>query len=139
MSTTANRKIGLKFFIRLRRIAKKVLKSVFPPTANYEKNALFFSRLRRLKRPQQKKRLWRKRLRAQNRMLRCAQPASRRLLRKTAILTQMLRQYNSVAANQCHDMNPFFRAALSFRGQITRELASGFVPACTSTGCDTIF
>ena len=40
-------------------------------------------------------------LRAQNRVLRCAQPASRRLLRKTAILTQMLRPRNSATANEC--------------------------------------
>ena len=39
-------------------------------------------------------------LRAQNRALRCAQPASRRLLRKTAILTQKLRQRNSATANE---------------------------------------
>ena len=43
--------------------------------------------------------LWRKLLRAQNRVLRCAQPASRRLLSKTAILTQMLRPRNSATAN----------------------------------------
>ena len=44
-------------------------------------------------------RLRRKMLRAQNRVLRCAQPASRQLLRKTAILTQMLRQRDSTTAN----------------------------------------
>ena len=37
-------------------------------------------------------------LRAKKRVLRCAQPASRRLLRKTAILTQMLRPRNSASA-----------------------------------------
>ena len=40
-------------------------------------------------------------LRAQNRVLRYAQPALRRLLRKTAILSQMLRQPNSAVANYC--------------------------------------
>ena len=40
-------------------------------------------------------------LRAQNRVLRCAQPASRRLLRKTATFTQMLRQRN-IKLMPCH-------------------------------------
>ena len=38
-------------------------------------------------------------LRAQNCVLRCAQPASQRLLRKTAILTQTLRPRTSATAN----------------------------------------
>ena len=46
-----------------------------------------------------KDRLRQKMFRAQNRELRCAQPASRRLLRKTAMLTQMLRQRSSATAN----------------------------------------
>ena len=37
------------------------------------------------------------------RVLRCAQLASRRLLRKTVILTQMLRQRNSATASKCPD------------------------------------
>ena len=40
-------------------------------------------------------------LRAQNHVLRCAQPALRWLLRKTAILTQMLRPRDSATANSC--------------------------------------
>ena len=38
-------------------------------------------------------------VRAQNRVLRWVQPSSRRLLRKTAIFTQILRQRNSATAN----------------------------------------
>ena len=38
-------------------------------------------------------------LRAQNRVLRCAQPGLPRLLRKTTVLTKMLRQRNSATAH----------------------------------------
>ena len=86
LSTTANRK--LPFFIHLRWTAKK---------------GLFFCPLRRIrkKRAQRFFRLRRKVLRAQNRVL----PAPRRLLRKTAVLTQMLRQRNSATANWCPACN----------------------------------
>ena len=47
-------------------------------------------------------------LRAQNRVLRCAQPTSRRLMHKTAILTQMLRPRNSAMANECPGMDHRF-------------------------------
>ena len=39
-------------------------------------------------------------LRAHNPVLRCAQPASRRLLRITGILTKMLSQLNGTEANK---------------------------------------
>ena len=75
---------------------KKGALVVFSPTANSEKDAppLFF-------RPQHFFRLRRKMLRTQKRVLRCAQPASRRLLRKTDVLTQRLLQRNSATANRC--------------------------------------
>ena len=89
LSTTANREIDLLFF-RLQRIAKKVLNLFFLLRRIRKKDAPLFFRLLRQRR---------KMLRAQNRVLRCGQPASRRLLRKTAILTQMLHQRNSATAN----------------------------------------
>jgi len=49
-------------------------------------------------------RLRRKMLRAQNRVLRCAQLGSPRLLRKTAIWDKMLRQRNSATANYDPDV-----------------------------------
>ena len=47
-------------------------------------------------------------LRATNRVLRCAQPTSRRLLRKTAILTQMLRPRNSATADECPGIYQYY-------------------------------
>ena len=75
MLTTADRKIGLDFF------------SAYY-TTNSKKDALkqaatFVVVL------------------VQNRVLRCAQPALRRLLRKMSILTQMLHQRNIATAHYC--------------------------------------
>ena len=103
-SATSNRRKCLKKSKTLRRIAEGT--NLFLSTTANSKKYVFFFRLRRIreKMPQfffgrnEIFRLRRKRLRAQNRVVRCAQPASPRLLRRTAILTQMLRQRNSATS-----------------------------------------
>ena len=73
-----------------------------PPNSRLFTHSSFsFFRLQLNKGRNKKIRLRRKMLRAQNRVLFCAHPASRRLLGKVAILTQMLRQRNSSIANLC--------------------------------------
>ena len=73
----------------LRRFLKKVLRFFKAFIGLRRKRATTFSALRR------------KMFRHKNRVLRWAHPASRRLLRKTAVLTQTLRPRSSATASQC--------------------------------------
>ena len=95
-------------FFRLRQIGKGAyFVFIFAYVRRFRKKGLYFFFLFSFFTSGTKKarnvcfRLRRKMLRAKNRVLRCAHPASRRLLRKTAILTQMQRPRNSATANWC--------------------------------------
>ena len=80
---TANRKRAKFFFFR--------------PHGDLEKNVLHKNSQKKTRTA--KKRRATKMLRDKDRVLSCAHQASRRLLRKTAILTQMLRPRNSATVN----------------------------------------
>ena len=121
----ANRKRGLKnvqlrlpigqkvllFFFFVRRLRKKIPQKNKTPTAKKiqqnkqtpaaRKTApnFVFACGERMAQQQQTKSHAAKMLRAQNRVMRRAQSASRRLLRRTVMLTQLLRPRNSATAN----------------------------------------
>ena len=72
-------------------------------------------------------------LRAQNRVLHCTQPASRRLLRKTAVLTHMLGQRNSATANQCPAGICYYTV------RYARSALKGSTPTTTTANCGSSF